>query len=338
MKNIDCDTFRNDIYPMLQNMKPSLIPAEQASHFYMHWMNASREKRTAKIQSLITQPLNRLNLEALLKREMDDGYPLPRAMRRLRNLLICAIIERDLSGKADLSEVVETMTRFAEFAIRTHLKTLSEELTAAHGTPIGAHSGTPQEMIILGMGKLGGGELNVSSDIDLIFVYPENGETKTTEPGQRPLSNQEFFTRLGKRFIKALSEITEDGFTFRVDMALRPNGESGPLVASTNMVEQYLIVQGREWERYAWIKARPITGNPDDIRALQEIVHPFIYRRYLDFSVIDAIRNLHQQIRADVIRQEKLHPERSNNVKLGRGGIREIEFLAQMFQITKESV
>ena len=199
---------------MLQNMKPSLIPAEQASHFYMHWMNASREKRTAKIQSLITQPLNRLNLEALLKREMDDGYPLPRAMRRLRNLLICAIIERDLSGKADLSEVVETMTRFAEFAIRTHLKTLSEELTAAHGTPIGAHSGTPQEMIILGMGKLGGGELNVSSDIDLIFVYPENGETKTTEPGQRPLSNQEFFTRLGKRFIKALSEITEDGFTF----------------------------------------------------------------------------------------------------------------------------
>lgn len=115
---------------MLQNMKPSLIPAEQASHFYMHWMNASREKRTAKIQSLITQPLNRLNLEALLKREMDDGYPLPRAMRRLRNLLICAIIERDLSGKADLSEVVETMTRFAEFAIRTHLKTLSEELTA----------------------------------------------------------------------------------------------------------------------------------------------------------------------------------------------------------------
>lgn len=320
---------------MLQNMKPSLIPAEQASHFYMHWMNANREKRTAKIQSLITQPLNQLNLEALLKREMDDGYPLPRAMRRLRNLLICAIIERDLSGKADLSEVVDTMTLFAEFAIRTHLHALTEELKAAHGIPTGAHSGTPQEMIVLGMGKLGGGELNVSSDIDLIFVYPENGETKTTGPGQRPLSNQEFFNRLGKRFIKALSEITEDGFTFRVDMALRPNGESGPLVASINMVEQYLIVQGREWERYAWIKARPITGNPDDIRTLQEIVRPFIYRRYLDFSVIDAIRNLHQQIRADVVRQERLHPERSNNVKLGRGGIREIEFLAQMFQLIR---
>ena len=320
---------------MLQNMKPSLIPAEQASHFYLHWLNANREKRTAKIQSLITEPLNQLDLNALLKREMDDGYPLPRAMRRVRNLLICAIIERDLSGKADLSEVVDTMTLFAEFAIRTHLKSLTEEMVASHGTPIGAHSGTPQEMIVLGMGKLGGGELNVSSDIDLIFVYPENGETKASEPGQRPLSNQEFFTRLGKRFIKSLSEITEDGFTFRVDMALRPNGESGPLVASINMVEQYLIVQGREWERYAWIKARPITGNPDDIKALQEIVHPFIYRRYLDFSVIDAIRNLHQQIRADVVRQEKLHPERSNNVKLGRGGIREIEFLAQMFQLIR---
>ena len=320
---------------MLQNMKPSLIPAEQASHFYLHWLNANREKRMAKIQSLITEPLNQLDLNALLKREMDDGYPLPRAMRRVRNLLICAIIERDLSGKADLSEVVDTMTLFAEFAIRTHLKSLTEEMVASHGTPIGAHSGTPQEMIVLGMGKLGGGELNVSSDIDLIFVYPENGETKASEPGQRPLSNQEFFTRLGKRFIKSLSEITEDGFTFRVDMALRPNGESGPLVASINMVEQYLIVQGREWERYAWIKARPITGNPDDIKALQEIVHPFIYRRYLDFSVIDAIRNLHQQIRADVVRQEKLHPERSNNVKLGRGGIREIEFLAQMFQLIR---
>lgn len=197
---------------------------------------------------------------------MDDGYPLPRAMRRLRNLLICAIIERDLSGKADLSEVVETMTRFAEFAIRTHLKTLSEELTArsryTDRSPFWHTSGNDYSR----NGETWGGELNVSSDIDLIFVYPENGETKTTEPGQRPLSNQEFFTRLGKRFIKALSEITEDGFTFRVDMALRPNGESGPLVASTNMVEQYLIVQGREWERYAWIKARPITGNPDDIR------------------------------------------------------------------------
>ena len=316
-------------------MKPSLIPAEQASRFYRHWLNADREKRESEIQSLIHSPLHRLDLPALLQHEIGNGFSLPRAMRRIRNLLICAIIERDLSGKADLSEVVETMTLFAEFAIRTHLDSLYEELTETHGTPVGAHSGKKQKMIVLGMGKLGGRELNVSSDIDLIFVYPENGETVATRSGQRTLSNQEFFTRLGKRFIKALSEIAEDGFTFRVDMALRPNGASGPLVASIGMVEQYLIVQGREWERYAWIKARAITGDPEDIETLGHIVRPFIYRRYLDFSVIDAIRNLHQQIRADVVRQEKLHPERSNNIKLGRGGIREIEFLAQMFQLIR---
>lgn len=316
-------------------MKASLIPAEQISRFYRHWLNADREQRQQQINALINSPLTQLDFHALLQGEMDKGYPLPRAMRRLRNLVICTIIERDLSGQADLSEVVESMTLFAEFAIRTHLDAIYDELTKIHGIPTGAHSGKQQKMIVLGMGKLGGRELNVSSDIDLIFVYPENGETVNTHPGQRLLSNQEFFTRLGKRFIGALSEIAEDGFTFRVDMALRPNGASGPLVASIGMVEQYLIVQGREWERYAWIKARAITGDPDDIEALERITRPFIYRRYLDFSVIDAIRNLHQQIRADVIRQERLHPERSNNIKLGRGGIREIEFLAQMFQLIR---
>lgn len=188
---------------------------------------------------------------------------------------------------------------------------------------------------MLGMGKLGGGELNVSSDIDLIFVYPEDGETVVTTSEQRQLSNHEFFTRLGKKLIAALSEITEDGFTFRVDMALRPNGASGPLAASFNMVEEYLIVQGREWERYAWVKARALTGNPADIEALDKIVRPFVYRRYLDYGSIDAIRNMHAQIRAEVTRQEARHPDRSNNVKLGRGGIREIEFLAQVFQLIR---
>ena len=316
-------------------MKPSLIPPEQASRFYCHWLNADREKRLASTHALVRSPLNRLDLSSLLKHELDAGYSLPRAMRRTRNLLVSSLIERDLSGKADLSEVVETMTLFAEFAIRTHLKAIHAELVELHGVPTGSLSGKPQEMIVLGMGKLGGKELNVSSDVDLIFVYPENGDTRAVRSGQRLLSNQEFFTRLGKRLIRALSEITEDGFTFRVDMALRPNGASGPLVASIGMIEQYLIVQGREWERYAWIKARAITGKPEDIASLYRIVHPFIYRRYLDFNVIDSIRNLHQQIRADVVRQERLHPERSNNVKLGRGGIREIEFLAQMFQLIR---
>jgi glutamate-ammonia-ligase adenylyltransferase len=191
------------------------------------------------------------------------------------------------------------------------------------------------EMIVLGMGKLGGGELNVSSDIDLIFIYGEDGMTRTELPEQRQLSNHEFFTRLGKRLIAALSEMTGDGFVFRVDMALRPNGASGPLAASLAMLEEYFVVQGREWERYAWVKARALTGNEADLIQLDALIRPFVYRRYLDFGSIDAIRNMHAQIRAEVVRQETRHPDRSNNVKLGRGGIREIEFLAQVFQLIR---
>lgn len=261
--------------------------------------------------------------------------PLPRAMRRLRNLAIAVLIERDLSGQADLAEVVSTMTGLAEFAVRHHVAALTQELIERHGTPIGQESGKQQELIVLGMGKLGGGELNVSSDIDLIFVYPEDGETRTDNPDQKSLSNHEFFTRLGKRLIKDIADITEDGFTFRVDMALRPNGNSGPLVASFGMVEEYLLVQGREWERYAWVKARALTGQAEEIAALEAIVKPFVYRRYLDFGTIEAMRGMHAQIRAEVVRQETRHPERSHNVKLGRGGIREIEFLSQVFQLIR---
>jgi glutamate-ammonia-ligase adenylyltransferase len=307
--------------------------AASASRFYQRWSSAApgREERVAQLSQL---SLACPDFGALLEHELAAGIPLPRAMRRLRNLLLAALIRRELDGLSDLNEVVSAMTGLADFAIRTHLADLMAELVAAHGMPMGAESGRPQEMMVLAMGKQGGGELNVSSDIDLIFVYPEDGET-AAGAGQRQLSNHEFFVRLGRRLIGALSEVIEDGFTFRVDMALRPNGNSGPLAASLNMVEEYLIVQGREWERYAWVKARAVTGNQEDIAALEAIVRPFVFRRYLDFGVIDAIRNLHAQIRAEVKRQERLHPDRSNNVKLGRGGIREIEFLAQVFQLIR---
>ncbi|WP_374710516.1 bifunctional [glutamate--ammonia ligase]-adenylyl-L-tyrosine phosphorylase/[glutamate--ammonia-ligase] adenylyltransferase [Massilia pseudoviolaceinigra] len=306
------------------------------SRFYQRWL-AADPSRAGAVAALGASPLDQLDLaQALASQRGPDGAALPpvRAMRRLRNLLVAGLIERDLDGRADLAEVVASMTAFADFAIRTHLAALMAEQVASHGMPVGYESGLPQEMIVLAMGKQGGAELNVSSDIDLIFVYPEDGDT-AAGPGQRPLSNHEFFARLGKKLIAALSEITEDGFTFRVDMALRPNGNSGPLVASLNMVEEYLIVQGREWERYAWVKARAVSGTEADIAALEAIVHPFVYRRYLDFGVIDAIRTMHAQIRAEVDRQERLHPDRSNNVKLGRGGIREIEFLAQVFQLIR---
>jgi glutamate-ammonia-ligase adenylyltransferase len=300
-----------------------------ASRFYQRWLgaDAARADHVARLAQL---SLASLDFGAVL----DSSLPLPRAMRRLRNLLVAALIRRDLEGHADLDEVVTAITRFADFAIQRHTEALMAELVAAHGMPVGHDSGRPQQLMVLAMGKQGGFELNVSSDIDLIFIYPEDGET-AAGPGQRQLSNHEFFIRLGRRLIGALSEVTEDGITFRVDMALRPNGGSGPLAASLAMLEEYLIVQGREWERYAWIKARAVTGDEHDIAALDAVVRPFVFRRYLDFGVIDAIRTMHAQIRAEVGRQERLHPERSNNVKLGRGGIREIEFLAQVFQLIR---
>lgn len=312
----------------------SLLTSNIASRFYSRWINAE-PARAGMVMELAELSITPVIFARLLQNEIDAGMPLVRAMRRVRNLVIATLIERDLSGRADLSEVLAAISHFADFAVQAHVAAIHAELTQAHGIPVGHDSGQAQEMIVLGMGKLGGYELNVSSDIDLIFVYPEDGETQTTSPEQRQLSNHEFFARLGKKLIAALSEITEDGFTFRVDMALRPNGASGPLVASFNMVEEYLIVQGREWERYAWVKARAMTGRESDIETLEKIVKPFVYRRYLDFGAIEAMRNMHAQIRAEVTRQELRHPERTNNVKLGRGGIREVEFLAQVFQLIR---
>jgi glutamate-ammonia-ligase adenylyltransferase len=322
-----------EVSPAPQTAPATVVVPVTASRFVARWLGAAPE-RAELLASLSAVSLADADFRALLESELAKGLPLERAMRRVRNLLISTIVARDLGGQADLAEVVTAMTAFADFAIQTHVASLMAELVAAHGMPVGDDSGRPQHLIVLAMGKQGGGELNVSSDIDLIFVYPEDGDT-AAEAGQRQLSNHEFFIRLGRRLSAALSEVIEDGFAFRVDMALRPNGKSGPLAASFGMVEEYLIVQGREWERYAWVKARAVTGEPDDIAALDAIVQPFIFRRYLDFGVIDAIRTMHAQIRAEVKRQERLHPERSHNVKLGRGGIREIEFLAQVFQLIR---
>lgn len=180
-------------------------------------------------------------------------------------------------------------------------------------------------MLIISMGKLGGGELNVSSDIDLIFLYPEDGETN----GTKSISNHDFFSRLGRKLIASLNDITADGYVFRVDMRLRPYGESGPLVMSFSMLEEYFLTQGREWERYAWIKSRAITGSSTEESILTEqIIKPFVFRRYLDFSAYESMRSMHTQIR-----QEVGHREAHSNIKLGHGGIREIEFIVQVFQL-----
>jgi glutamate-ammonia-ligase adenylyltransferase len=261
---------------------------------------------------------------ALAAEPAGDEATLQRTLRVLRQRVLLRLMVRDLGGTAPLAEVLATTTALAEVAISQALTRLDEWLAARHGRPVGAASGREQHLHVLGMGKLGGAELNVSSDIDLIFVYPEEGETR----GPSPISNHEYFTRLGRRLIAAQSELTADGYVFRVDMRLRPYGDSGPLVASFDALENYFITQGREWERYAWIKARALTG--DRGVELMELVRPFVYRRHLDYNAIAELRDLHRQIRLEVSRRDT-----ADNIKLGPGGIREIEFIAQVFQLIR---
>ena len=256
----------------------------------------------------------------------NDEAELSRAVRRLRKRVMVKLILRDLNGLCGLDEVMQSMTALAEVSLRQAQACLMHSLQQQFGIPLGA-SGEPQELLVIGMGKLGGGELNVSSDIDLIFVYPEDGETD----GPRSLSNHEFFTRLGRKLINLINELTADGYVFRVDMRLRPYGDSGPLVMSFAALEEYLVSQGREWERYAWIKARVVSpAESPHIAELAQLSQPFVFRKYLDFGAIDSMRKLHAQIRQEVQRRERL-----NNVKLGPGGIREIEFTAQVFQLIR---
>ncbi|WP_137975113.1 bifunctional [glutamate--ammonia ligase]-adenylyl-L-tyrosine phosphorylase/[glutamate--ammonia-ligase] adenylyltransferase [Pseudomonas sp. F(2018)] len=254
-----------------------------------------------------------------------DEDELGRRLRRFRNRQQVRIIWRDLTRQADLAETCRDLSDLADASIDGAYEWLFPRHCEQFGTPIGRRSGQVQHMVILGMGKLGAHELNLSSDIDLIFGYPEGGET---EGVKRSLDNQEFFIRLGQRLIKALDAITVEGFVFRVDMRLRPYGSAGALVLSFNALEQYYQDQGRDWERYAMIKARVVGGDQAAGKQLLEMLRPFVYRRYLDFSAIEALRSMKQLIQQEVRRKGM-----SDNVKLGSGGIREVEFIAQAFQL-----
>ncbi|GFM86435.1 glutamate-ammonia-ligase adenylyltransferase [Pseudomonas cichorii] len=260
---------------------------------------------------------------ALLAASSDDE--LGRNLRRQRMRQQVRIIWRDLTRQADLIETCRDLSEMADASIDLAYQWLYERHCQLLGTPTGRRTGQPQQMVILGMGKLGAVELNLSSDIDLIFAYPEGGETVGAK---RALDNQEFFIRLGQRLIKALDPVTVDGFVFRVDMRLRPYGSSGALVLSFNALEQYYQDQGRDWERYAMIKARVVGGDQVAGEQLLQMLRPFVYRRYLDFSAIEALRTMKQLIQQEVRRKGM-----AENIKLGAGGIREVEFIAQAFQL-----
>ena len=259
--------------------------------------------------------------------KISDEKRLKKILRQLRQRVILRIIYRDLNGLANLDEVVKTTTNLAEIALNAAVNFHQTWLLATHGMPRSI-AGEPQDFIVIGMGKLGGSELNVSSDIDLIFAYEQEGETN----GNEVISNQDFFTKLAKVVISALDETTEDGFVFRVDMRLRPFGSEGVLVSNLDALEDYYQNNGREWERYAWIKGRAINyENSASLGAnIHALLRPFIFRKYLDFNALNSMRDLKLQIHRDVMQKGQ-----QDNIKLGRGGIREIEFIAQVFQLIR---
>lgn len=318
----------HDFYSLLEK-------AQQCSRYARRVLQADPDL-LVWLQKNYSTPCNRAEILTLLEQSglsLADETQLTKAVRVVRKQIMVKLILRDLNGLADLNEVMQTMTSLAEICVQNAQNCLMYALQAQFGVPIGESSQTVQQLLVIGMGKLGGGELNVSSDIDLIFVYAEDGETRKAheQDNIRTLSNHEFFTRLGRRLINLINEPTADGYVFRVDMRLRPYGDSGPLVMSFAALEEYLISQGREWERYAWIKARVISPVPASASdELMRLTQPFIFRKYLDFGAIDSMRKLHAQIRQEVQRRD-----RKNNIKLGPGGIREIEFTAQVFQLIR---
>jgi glutamate-ammonia-ligase adenylyltransferase len=259
-------------------------------------------------------------------------------LRLFRRRELIRIIWRDFSRQAPLLEITADMTAMAESVINASLSVLHRITCEELGTPCreGAKDDVQgkieQQMVVVAMGKMGAQELNISSDIDLIFAYPRKGETRRPEssPRQKTVSNQEFFTRLGQKLIAALDKKTVDGFVFRVDMRLRPYGQSGALVLSFDALEEYYQTQGREWERYAMVKARAVAGEQSDRDYLNTILRPFTYRKYLDFGAIEALRDLKRTIDRELLRKGM-----QTDIKLGPGGIREVEFITQAFQLIR---
>ncbi|WP_416406458.1 bifunctional [glutamate--ammonia ligase]-adenylyl-L-tyrosine phosphorylase/[glutamate--ammonia-ligase] adenylyltransferase [Paracidovorax citrulli] len=273
-------------------------------------------------------------LQALRARGHDTGA----ALRVLRQLVMERLIRLDCEEGAPLSDITRATTELAELALDEALRQARQDLDARHGPPQGPDGG-PVALWIVGMGKLGARELNVSSDIDVIYVYEHEGETAGVDGGRGRISHQEYFGRAVKAIHALVGETTEHGFVFRMDLALRPNGNSGPPAVSLAALEEYLQVQGREWERFAWLKSRIVAprdglGHPA-VQGLRAVVLPFVFRRYLDYSVFDSLRSLHRQIRDHAAKRSAGHPERANDVKLSRGGIREIEFTVQLLQVVR---
>jgi len=312
------------------------IAVEQAEDF-LRWLEVGYAQRVLSAEDM------RSDLAERLADVGADEALFDRQLRIFRRHMMLRILWRDFNRQCELLDTTTDMTHMAEVVLQASIRFHYGQLTERFGTPMGKASGEPQPLVVLGMGKLGGYELNVSSDIDLIFAYPESGETESLPESthrRRSISNQEFFIKLGQKIISSLDKVTVDGFVFRVDMRLRPYGQSGALALNFGALEEYYQTQGREWERYAMIKARVVSGDresghclPGAGRAgeqLLESLKPFIYRKYVDFSAIESMRAMKALINREVQRRGI-----DGDVKLGAGGIREIEFVVQVFQMIR---
>lgn len=305
---------------------------------YSRFVQRLHRRYAAVLPLLAPGAPTRDSLNAAFSALQATGLDTGAALRVLRQLTLERLAQLDCTGQAPLAVVTHAMTWLAEVTLDIAWQQVMADLDALHGQPLTV-SGQRAEMWIVGMGKLGARELNVSSDIDLIYVYDQNGETQGNSEGRNKVSCQEYFTRAVKRMYALIGDTTEHGFVFRVDLALRPNGNSGPSVVSLDALEEYLLVQGREWERFAWMKSRVVAPRSAVVngsaQALRAVVLPFVFRRYLDYNVFESLRTLHQQIRDHAAKRSAGHPERANDVKLSRGGIREIEFTVQLLQVVR---
>ncbi len=305
---------------------------------YSRFVQRLRRRYVDELALLPPGAPERAQIEQAYAALRERGHAVGDALRITRQLVMERLVTLDCDQQADLSVVTCAVTQLAEFALDIACRQAEDELVAVHGAPMSA-DGRRARLWIIGMGKLGARELNVSSDIDLIYVFDEAGETAGNAHGMNRVSNQEYFANVVKRIYALVGDLTEHGFVFRVDLMLRPNGNSGPPVVSLDALEEYLQVQGREWERFAWLKSRIVAprDNAKDASAqgLRSVVLPFVFRRYLDYSVFDSLRTLHRQIRDQAARRSAGRPERANDVKLSRGGIREIEFIVQLLQVVR---
>jgi glutamate-ammonia-ligase adenylyltransferase len=323
---------------------------------YSRFVQRIRRRYASELPCLPPGPPVHDTMQTALASLRERGLDVPSALRVLRQLVLERLAVLDCEQQASLEVVTRSVTELAELALDAACSLAWTELDATYGAPMAdldrestfstlptdqPPTSQPQraQMWVIGMGKLGARELNVSSDIDLIYVYDHDGETVGNEQGRNRISNHEYFAKAVKHIYNTVGETSEHGQVFRVDLALRPNGNSGPSAVSLNALEEYFLVQGREWERFAWLKSRVIAprNSVDDgtANALRSAVLPFVFRKYLDYNVFEALRSLHRQIRDHASKRAAGNPGRANDVKLSRGGIREIEFTVQLLQVVR---